>query len=96
MQIVSQMYLPDRLGRASQLYGAVGTTIVTLGWFFIVGRAMVVAMCLNAIVHERFGTISRLVFSLPILRSVARRSAWVRRFFGLDESADGGPAVADE
>jgi uncharacterized BrkB/YihY/UPF0761 family membrane protein len=93
MQVVSQMYLPDRFGRASQLYGAVGTTIVTLGWFFIAGRAMVAAMCLNAIVHERFGTISRLVFSLPVLRSLARRSAPVRRFFGLDESADGGPAV---
>jgi uncharacterized BrkB/YihY/UPF0761 family membrane protein len=88
MQIVSQMYLPDRFGRASQLYGAVGTTIVTLGWFFIAGRAMVAAMCLNAIVHERFGTISRLVFSLPILRSLARRSAWVRRFFKLDDPRD--------
>jgi uncharacterized BrkB/YihY/UPF0761 family membrane protein len=93
MQVVSQLYLPDRFGRASQLYGAVGTTIVTLGWFFIAGRAMVAAMCLNAIVHERFGTISRLVFSLPVLRALARRSAPVRRFFGLDESADGGPAV---
>jgi uncharacterized BrkB/YihY/UPF0761 family membrane protein len=93
MQVVSQLYLPDRFGRASQLYGAVGTTIVTLGWFFIAGRAMVVAMCLNAIIHERFGTISRLVFSLPILRSLARRSAWVRRFFGLDDSPGGGPAV---
>jgi uncharacterized BrkB/YihY/UPF0761 family membrane protein len=88
MQIVSQMYLPDRFGRASQLYGAVGTTIVTLGWFFIAGRAMVAAMCLNAIVHERFGTISRLVFSLPVLRSLARRSAWIRHFFKLDDPAD--------
>jgi uncharacterized BrkB/YihY/UPF0761 family membrane protein len=96
MQAVSQMYLPDRFGRASELYGAVGTTIVTLGWFFIVGRAMVAAMCLNAIVHERFGTISRLVFSLPILRSLARRSTSIRRFFGLDESPGGGPAVDDD
>ena len=36
MQAVSQLYLPDRFSRASQLYGAIGTTIVTLGWFFIV------------------------------------------------------------
>ena len=34
MQAVSQLYLPDRLSRASELYGAIGTTIVTLGWFF--------------------------------------------------------------
>jgi uncharacterized BrkB/YihY/UPF0761 family membrane protein len=84
MQVVSQLYLPGRIGRASDLYGAVGTTIVTLGWFFIAGRAMVVAMCLDAVVHERYGTISRLIFSLPILRILARRSARVRRFFDLD------------
>jgi uncharacterized BrkB/YihY/UPF0761 family membrane protein len=85
MQVVSQVYLPSRIGRASDLYGAVGATIVTLGWFFIAGRAMVVSMCLDAVVHERFGTISRLLFSLPVLRVLARRSARVRRLFGLDE-----------
>lgn len=85
MQVVSQVYLPGRIGRASDLYGAVGATIVTLGWFFIAGRTMVVSMCLDAVVHERFGTISRLIFSLPILRVLARRSARVRRLFGLDE-----------
>jgi len=92
MQVVSQLYLPDRLGRASHLYGAVGTTIVTLGWFFIAGRAIVVGMCLNAVIHERFETISRLVFSLPLLRSLAKRSAWIRRFFDLEERQhhDGG------
>jgi hypothetical protein len=42
-------------------------------------------MCLDAVVHERFGTISRLIFSLPVLRVLARRSARVRRLFGLDE-----------
>ncbi len=85
MQVLSQVYLPSRIGRASDLYGAVGATIVTLGWFFIAGRAMVVSMCLDAVVHERFGTISRLIFSLPVLRVLARRSARVRRLFGLDE-----------
>jgi uncharacterized BrkB/YihY/UPF0761 family membrane protein len=85
MQVASQVYLPSRIGRASELYGAVGTTIVTLGWFFIAGRVMVVSMCLSAVVHERFGTISRLIFSLPIVRILPRRSAWVRRFFSLDE-----------
>jgi len=58
---------------------------VTLGWFFIAGRAMVVSMCLDSVVHECFGTISRLVFSLPILRILPRRSARVRRLFRLDE-----------
>ena len=48
LQAVSQVYLPGRMGRASELYGAIGTTIVTLGWFFILGRVIVIAMCLDA------------------------------------------------
>ena len=52
MHAVSEFYLPDRLSRASQLYGAVGTTIVTLGWFFILGRGIVLAMELNAAIYR--------------------------------------------
>jgi membrane protein len=85
MQAVSQFYLPGQIGRASELYGAVGATIVTLGWFFILGRVIVIALALNAVVHERLGSISQFVFSLPVLRILPRRSAWIRRFFGLDE-----------
>ena len=88
MQAVSQLYLPNRLSRASELYGAIGTTIVTLGWFFIVGRAMVLAMVLDAVVHERFGSISRVAFSLPVMRILPRKSAWIRRFFDLDDDGD--------
>jgi len=83
MHAVSEFYLPDRLDRASQLYGAIGTTIVTLGWFFILGRGVVLAMELNAAIYERYGSISQVVFSLPFLRILARKSARVRRFFGL-------------
>jgi hypothetical protein len=35
MQAVSQLYLPDKFSRFPQSSGAIGTTIVTLGWFFI-------------------------------------------------------------
>ena len=83
MHAVSEFYLPDRLSRASQLYGAIGATVVTLGWFFILGRAIVLAMELNAAIFERYGSISQIVFSLPFLRVLARKSARVRRFFGL-------------
>ena len=55
MHAISEFYLPDRLDRASQLYGAIGTTIVTLGWFFTLGRAIVLAMELNAAIYERYG-----------------------------------------
>jgi len=84
MQAVSQLYLPNRLGQASEIYGAIGTTVVTLGWFFILGRAMVLGMALDAVIHESFGTISQAVFSLPVLRILPRRSRWIRRFFDLD------------
>jgi uncharacterized BrkB/YihY/UPF0761 family membrane protein len=85
MQAVSQLYLPNKLGHASQLYGAIGTTIVTLGWFFFVGRAMVLGMALNAVIYERFGSISQFVFSLPGMRVLPRRSQWIRQFFDLQE-----------
>jgi uncharacterized BrkB/YihY/UPF0761 family membrane protein len=84
MPSVSQLYLPSHLARASALYGAIGITAVTLGWFFILGRAMVLAMTLNAVIYERFGTISQAVFALPVLRVLPRKSQWIQRFFDLD------------
>jgi uncharacterized BrkB/YihY/UPF0761 family membrane protein len=83
LQAISQLYLPDRFDRASQLYGAIGTTVVTLGWFFIIGRSVMLAMSINAVVYERFGSISQFVFSLPLLRALPRRWEWFRRFFQL-------------
>jgi len=83
MHAVSELYLPSNLDRASQLYGALGATIVTLGWFFIIGRAIAIAMELNAVIYERFGSISASVFSLPVLRILPRRSAHIRSFFDL-------------
>jgi membrane protein len=89
MQLISHVYLPNRLSHASELYGAIGTTIVTLGWFFFLGRAIVIANDLNAAVYERLGSLSDFVFSLPVFRSIARRSAWIRRFFDLEPPAPG-------
>ena len=93
MQAISQLYLPDRFQRASQLYGAIGTTIVVLGWFFIIGRAIVFSMTLNAVIYERFGGISDFVFSLPGLRVLARRSPRLRHFFDLDPPPPDADAV---
>ena len=56
---------------------------LTLGWFFILGRGIVLAMELNAVIYERYGSISKVVFSLPFFRVLARKSARLRRFFGL-------------
>jgi uncharacterized BrkB/YihY/UPF0761 family membrane protein len=85
MQAISQLYLPSKLGHASELYGAIGTTVVTLGWFFFVGRSMVFGMSLDAVIHERFGSISQFVFSLRGLRVLPRKSQWIRKFFDLHD-----------
>jgi uncharacterized BrkB/YihY/UPF0761 family membrane protein len=84
LQALSQFYLPDRFDRASQLYGAIGATIVTLGWFFIAGRALVLGMVLDAVIFERFGSITQFVFGLPVLRMLPRKWAWFRRYFDLE------------
>jgi uncharacterized BrkB/YihY/UPF0761 family membrane protein len=86
MQAIAQLYLPDKLGRASALYGALAATIVTLGWFFFLGRAMVFGMALDAAIFERFGSISQFVFGLPIVRVVPQRSRWIRNFFDLPDA----------
>lgn len=86
MQAVSQLYLPDKFSRASQLYGAIGVTIVTLGWFFIAGRVIMLAIVLDAVLFERFGSVTQFVFSLPVLRILPRHSALLRKYFGLERS----------
>jgi uncharacterized BrkB/YihY/UPF0761 family membrane protein len=85
MQSISQLYLPDRFGRASELYGSIGIAVVTLGWFFFLGRAVVLGIVVNAVVYERFGSITELVFSLPVLRAIPRRFPSLRRALGLPE-----------
>jgi hypothetical protein len=49
---------------------------------------MVLAMVLDAVIHERFGSISQFAFSLPVMRILPRKSAWIRRFFDLDDVSD--------
>jgi uncharacterized BrkB/YihY/UPF0761 family membrane protein len=88
MQAVAELYVPAHLSRASELYGGVGATVVTLGWFFILGRSIIIAMTLNAVLYERFGSMSTLVFSVPGVRMLPRHSARLRRLFDLDTDSD--------
>src|SRR5262249_10826059 len=88
MHAVSELYLPGRLDRASQLSGAFGATVVTLGWFFILGRVVIISMELNAEIYDRYGSVSQVAFSLPVLRILARRSPRIRRFFDLTDAPD--------
>jgi uncharacterized BrkB/YihY/UPF0761 family membrane protein len=88
MQWFVQLYLPGRINKASELYGAIGASVVALGWFFFVGRLFVVSLVLNATVWEQYGSLSGFVFRLPLLRRIPRRWPAVADFFGLRDQHD--------
>ena len=46
-----------------------------------------VSMSVNAVIYERFGSISQFVFSLPVLRLLPQRFPKLRKPFGLEEDA---------
>lgn len=85
MQAVSQIYLPNRLSSASDLYGGIGVAVVALGWLFILGRTLSFTFSLNAALFDRFGSLSQAIFALPVLRLIPRKSSTLRAYFGLDE-----------
>jgi uncharacterized BrkB/YihY/UPF0761 family membrane protein len=92
MQAVSQLYIPNRLSGASELYGGIGVAVVALGWLFIIGRTLSFAFSVNAALFDRFGSLSQAIFSLPVLRVVRRKSAPLRSYFGLDDEGRSVPA----
>ena len=85
MQAVSQIYIPNRLASASDLYGGLGVAVVALGWLFIIGRTLSFAMSLNVALFDRFGSLSQAIFALPVLRVLPARSTPIRTYFGLDD-----------
>ena len=102
LQWFMQFYLPHELAQASKLAGQLATSMVALGYLFLVGRLMAVSFIIDAVVFERVGSLSRFLFSLPLIRAVPRRYPVVARFFDLDAprtdvrpgsgSPDGAPA----
>lgn len=94
LQWVMQYYLPGRIERASDLTGSMGLTVAALGYLFIVGRIMAASLILNAVVWERLGSITEVVFSLPLLRQLPARSPALARFFDLVPPTDPDPPAA--
>jgi uncharacterized BrkB/YihY/UPF0761 family membrane protein len=83
LQVVTQLYLPQKISGASSMYGTFGAVVAMLGWFFIVGRVLAFTFALNAVLFEEVGSISRFVFGLPILRIIPRHSDAFARYFDL-------------
>ena len=83
LQVVTQLYLPQKISGASSMYGTFGVVVAFLGWFFIVGRVLAFTFALNAVLFEEVGSISRFVFGLPVLRVIPRRSEAFARYFDL-------------
>jgi uncharacterized BrkB/YihY/UPF0761 family membrane protein len=52
MHLVSTLYLPGRIERASGTYGTLGTAIVLLLWLYLIGRLIVAGGVLNAVLKE--------------------------------------------
>lgn len=90
LQWFMQFYLPGRIERATEFAGNLGWTIATLGYMFLIGRTMASSLILNATVWERLGSISTLVFSLPVVRRVPVRFPSVGRFFDLQRTGSTG------
>ncbi len=70
--------------------------MATLGYMFLIGRLMASSLIVDAIVWERFGSISGVVFSLPVLRRLPARSARLRKFFDLDRTGTEPPASPED
>jgi membrane protein len=83
LQVVTQLYLPQKISGASSMYGTFGAVVAVLGWFFVVGRVLAFTFALNAVLFEDVGSISRFVFALPVLRAIPRRSEAFARYFDL-------------
>ena len=86
MQAISVLYLPGAIERSSEIYGAIGISIATLGWFYILGRVIAYCFALNAVVFERVGSVSSAVFALPLVRALPRRYPKVAAYFDLDRA----------
>jgi uncharacterized BrkB/YihY/UPF0761 family membrane protein len=92
VQWFMQGYLPDKIARSSEIMGSLAFTVASLGYFFIIGRLITLSFVTNAVLYERFGSLSELLFALPVIRRIPHRWPIVARFFDLKVESDASSA----
>jgi nitrate/nitrite transporter NarK len=95
LQWFMQYYLPTRLEHSTAVAGTLGVSLAALGYMFLIGRVMASSLILDAVVYERVGSVSGLVFALPVLRRIPPRFPKVARYFDLDRAAVDQPGLPD-
>jgi len=83
IQGVLHAYSEGRVERTVDTYGDLAVTLAVLGNLFILGRLMTASFSVVAVTYERFGSLSQMLFDLPLVRRVPRRYPWFARFFNL-------------
>jgi Virulence factor BrkB len=96
LQWFMQFYLPNKISRSSSTMGSIGFAVAVLGYLFFIGRIMAASLILDAVLFEKLGSVSDVVFSLPVIRAIPRRWPKVRRFFDLPEPSDPKPDSESE
>lgn len=86
IQWFMQIYLPNRIARTEDTYGDLAASVAALGYFFYLGRLLSSSFVLNATMHDRYGSVSSLVFKLPVVRRIPTRWPRVAHFFELDSA----------
>ena len=86
LQAVMHVYLPGKVARTSDTFGSLAATIAVLGNLFIIGRLVTLSLVVDAVLHERYGSLTQRIFALPVLRGIPARSPRLAAYF------DVGPA----
>jgi len=97
IQGILHAYSEGRVERTVDTYGDLAVTLAVLGNLFILGRLMTASFTFVAVTYERFGSLSQMIFDLPVVRRLPRRYPKIAVFFSLDEEAgiDGEPPPTD-
>ncbi len=84
LQWFMQIYLPGKIARTTDTMGSLAATVATLSYFFLIGRLISASFVVNAIIFQRWGSISQVVFALPLLRRIPKRFPTLEQFFDLN------------